>query len=160
MSFKVNEGSCKRWRAELRARFLRWRVCLVLTCVSLLSVPASHAQAPPSSPAPSNPAVVPQPAPPPGNTSVTPNSGGVQQTPQASQPPQQQPQQQPEAQAPANGQDSVFVFKKEVQEVMLHATVVDEQRRLVTNLDRSAFAVFEDGVPQTTTSFRKEGVPV
>jgi Ca-activated chloride channel family protein len=64
----------------------------------------------------------------------------------------------PDDQAPAN--DSVFVFKKEVQEVMLHATVVDEQRRLVTNLDKSAFTVFEDGVAQKTTSFHRDDVPV
>ena len=31
-----------------------------------------------------------------------------------------------------------------VQEVILHATVVDEQQHLVTNLDKTAFAVFED----------------
>jgi len=136
-------------------RVSNWRVRILLTCVSLLFVSTSHAQAPSSAPAPSNPPVVPQPAPPPGNALPTPNSGEVQQTQPASQPPQQQPEE-----APANGQDSVFVFKKEVQEVMLHATVVDEQRKLVTSLDRSAFTVFEDGVPQATTSFRKEGVPV
>ena len=65
----------------------------------------------------------------------------------------------PEA-APADGQDSVFVFKKEVQEVVLRATVVDEQRRLITSLDRPAFKVFEDGVPQAITSFRRDDVPV
>jgi Ca-activated chloride channel family protein len=64
----------------------------------------------------------------------------------------------PDDQAPAN--DSVFVFKKEVQEVMLHATVVDDQRRLVTNLDKAAFTVYEDGVPQVTTSFHRDDVPV
>jgi len=42
----------------------------------------------------------------------------------------------------------------------LHAIVVDEQRRLVTDLGRSAFTVFEDGVRQTTTSFHRDDVPV
>jgi Ca-activated chloride channel homolog len=65
----------------------------------------------------------------------------------------------PEA-APADGQDSVFVFKKEVQEVVLRATVVDEQRRLITSLDRPAFKVFENGVAQAITSFRRDDVPV
>lgn len=69
--------------------------------------------------------------------------------------------QQPAAQAPgADDQGSMFVFKKQVEEVVLHATVVDDQQRLVTGLDRSAFSVSERGVPQTITSFRREDVPV
>jgi VWFA-related protein len=47
-----------------------------------------------------------------------------------------------------------------VQEVALHATVVDGQRHLVTNLDKAAFTIFEDGVPQKTTSFHRDDVPV
>lgn len=43
---------------------------------------------------------------------------------------------------------------------MLHATVVDEKQRLITNLDKSAFSVFENGQPQPITSFRHEDVPV
>jgi len=54
----------------------------------------------------------------------------------------------------------MFVFKKQVQEVVLHATVLDEQRHLVPYLDKSAFSVFESGVSQTITSFRREDVPV
>lgn len=61
---------------------------------------------------------------------------------------------------PADGQEEVFVFKKEVNEVILHATVVDESNHLVTNLERSAFRVFEDGIPQEVTSFRREDAPV
>lgn len=53
-----------------------------------------------------------------------------------------------------------FVFKKEVQEVVLHATVVDETGRMVTSLDRSSFAVYQNGQPETITSFRREDVPV
>jgi Ca-activated chloride channel family protein len=74
--------------------------------------------------------------------------------------------QQPDGQQPpiANGsgsdQDSTFVFKKQVNEVVLHATVVDGQGELQTHLDRSAFSVFEDGVPQVITSFRRQDVPV
>jgi len=64
------------------------------------------------------------------------------------------------------GQDSSgeeqgrFVFKKDVQEVVLHATVVDEAGRLVTELNRSSFAVFQNGAPEPITSFRREDVPV
>src|SRR5581483_9721714 len=53
-----------------------------------------------------------------------------------------------------------FVFKAEVQEVTLHATVVDEKQRLITNLDRNAFTVFENGQPQVIKDFRHEDVQV
>lgn len=53
-----------------------------------------------------------------------------------------------------------FVFKKQVQEVVLHATVVDEAGRLVTGLDRSAFSIYVNSVPEPITSFRSEDVPV
>jgi Ca-activated chloride channel family protein len=60
----------------------------------------------------------------------------------------------------ANDQASMFVFKKDVEEVILHATVFDDQRRIVPDLDRGAFAVIENGKPQTITSFRRQDVPV
>lgn len=71
------------------------------------------------------------------------------------------PDQQP-AIAPEGGADDSgrFVFKKQVQEVVLHATVVDEGGRLVTGLDRGAFTVFVNGKPEPITSFRREDVPV
>jgi Ca-activated chloride channel homolog len=79
-------------------------------------------------------------------------------------PPSQNPTGAPpsteEGQAPAEKSGDVFVFRKEVDEVTLHATVVDDKNRLVTNLDRSDFAVFEDGQPQKITSFRREDIPV
>jgi len=53
-----------------------------------------------------------------------------------------------------------YVFRTEVREVTLHATVVDDHQRLVTTLDRGAFQVFEDGRPQRITSFRREDIPV
>lgn len=53
-----------------------------------------------------------------------------------------------------------FVFKKQVQEVVLHATVVDQDGNLVTYLDRNAFTVFQNGQPEQITSFRREDVPV
>ena len=45
-------------------------------------------------------------------------------------------------------------------EVTLHATVQDDRNRLVTNLDRNAFTVSEDGKPQKIISFRHEDIPV
>lgn len=42
----------------------------------------------------------------------------------------------------------------------VHATVVDDQGHMVLDLPKSAFAVFENGQPQTMTSFRHEDIPV
>jgi Ca-activated chloride channel homolog len=74
-----------------------------------------------------------------------------------------QPAQPPESgaqQAPETNDSGVFVFKKEVDEVVLHATVVDDKQRMITNLDRGAFTVYENGQPQAITSFRHEDIPV
>jgi Ca-activated chloride channel homolog len=54
----------------------------------------------------------------------------------------------------------VFVFKKEVGEVLLHATVVDDKGRMVTDLEKNAFQVLEDKQPETILSFRHEDIPV
>src|ERR1700752_1566047 len=61
--------------------------------------------------------------------------------------------------SPDNSQ-GVFVFRKDVDEVMLHASVVDDKQHIVTNLDRTAFTVFEDGKPQNIISFHHEDIPV
>ncbi|MCU1287047.1 MAG: von Willebrand factor, type [Acidobacteriales bacterium] len=53
-----------------------------------------------------------------------------------------------------------YTFVKDVEEVTLYATVVDPKNHLVTNLDRNAFVVYEDGQPQRITSFRHDDVPV
>jgi VWFA-related protein len=71
------------------------------------------------------------------------------------------PDELPTAQAPtADDQGSMFVFKKQVEEVVLHATVVDEQGHLITGLDKSAFSITQNGTPEPITSFRREDVPV
>ena len=92
------------------------------------------------------------------------NSTQSQQTPGGSaiQPlaPAGEPAAQGAGQSPDSGDNGVFVFKKQVEEVVLHATVVDDKQRMVTNLDRTAFSVFEDGRPQAITSFRHEDIPV
>jgi VWFA-related protein len=44
--------------------------------------------------------------------------------------------------------------------VVLHATVVDKTGKLVTNLPRTAFHVYEDGSEQQVKLFRREDVPV
>ena len=57
-------------------------------------------------------------------------------------------------------ENGTFVIRKDVDEVLLHATVVDDKQHIVTNLDRNAFTVFEDGKPQNIISFRHEDIPV
>jgi Ca-activated chloride channel family protein len=72
----------------------------------------------------------------------------------------------PQAQSPEEKKDQkvddqgVFVFKKDVDEVLLHASVIDDKQHIVTNLDRGAFTVFEDGKQQSIVSFRHEDIPV
>ncbi len=65
-----------------------------------------------------------------------------------------------QGEAPAGQHDDVYIFKKEVDEVTLHATVVDDRNRLITNLTKGDFNVLEDGKPQKITSFRNEDIPV
>ena len=116
-----------------------------------------------------------------------PSAGTQQATPQQTQPAQQQaPRPQvrirksrkrllrrprlisPATQSKCPNKDSrrlrqnndVFVFKKEVDEVTLHATVVDDHFRPITDLNKTDFTVFEDGKPQKITSFRNEDIPV
>ncbi|MGB8012687.1 MAG: VWA domain-containing protein [Terriglobales bacterium] len=63
-------------------------------------------------------------------------------------------------QSPDASDGGVFVFRKQVEEVLLHATVIDNKQRIVTDLDKDNFAVYEDGHPQTIASFRHEDIPV
>jgi VWFA-related protein len=84
-------------------------------------------------------------------------------TPAASEPPSESPQKEnPQPQNPEQKTDDngVFVFRKAVDEVMLHATVVDDKQHIVTTLDKSAFSVFEDGKPQNIISFHHVDIPV
>jgi Ca-activated chloride channel family protein len=126
------------------------RASAILTVVLLLSFLSLGALA--QVPATNSPST-----PPGGNGQGTPN----QQVPSDPNATQQTPAQEPISPEPGGGdQGSMFVFKRQVEEVVLHATVVDEQRRLVSDLDRSKFAVVDGGVPQAITSFRREDVPV
>lgn len=61
---------------------------------------------------------------------------------------------------PRQTDEEQFVFKKKVEEVVLHAVVVDPQNRLMSNLNRDAFSVYENGKLQRMTSFRHENVPL
>ena len=59
-----------------------------------------------------------------------------------------------------NADNPAFVFRKQVDEVLLHATVIDDKQHIVTDLNKGDFNVFEEKHPQTITSFRHEDIPV
>jgi Ca-activated chloride channel homolog len=56
-----------------------------------------------------------------------------------------------------SGQD---VIRVDTRLVVLHASVTDKKGKLITNLDKGAFKVFENGQPQELKVFRREDVPV
>jgi len=121
----------------------------------------SLSQAPqtqPSPPAPAPSAQAPADQPPAGGQAT-----GPQAPPSAGEAPAAKP---PAGQTPSSGElpsatdNGVFVFRKEVDEVTLHATVVDDKNHIITNLDRGSFSVFENDQPQQIKSFRREDYPV
>jgi Ca-activated chloride channel family protein len=57
-------------------------------------------------------------------------------------------------------QDGVYTLHQDVDEVLQTCAVVDEKGRTVTDLSRGDFRIFEDGVPQTTSSFLHQDQPV
>lgn len=57
----------------------------------------------------------------------------------------------------ANGR---YTLQRNVDEVVLNATVLDEKQRIVNNLNESDFKVYEDGVQQTITSFQHQDIPI
>jgi len=95
---------------------------------------------------------------------------GAQNTAPPAAPPRSSQPSQPQAETPPATQETPqeqpatepggFVFHADVQEVLLHATVIDDKQRMVTNLDKNAFTVFEDGKPQVIKSFRYEDIPI
>jgi Ca-activated chloride channel homolog len=56
--------------------------------------------------------------------------------------------------------DHGYVLRRDVEEVVLNATVLDDHDKLVMNLTKPDFKVSEDGVPQTIISFQHEDIPV
>jgi len=121
-------------------RFVSVQIVLIILICSLY-LAGQDAGSKPASVQPTPPSTVPaSPTPPP--SAVTP----------------QDPASFP--QTPEKDDSGMFVMHKSVEEVALHATVIDDKDHLITNLDRSAFAVLEDGRPQPITSFRHEDIPV
>jgi VWFA-related protein len=58
------------------------------------------------------------------------------------------------------GAHGAYTLRENAYEVRLNATVVDGSGRSIQTLTKDAFHVYEDGVPQTISSFRHEDLPV
>src|SRR5271170_4425595 len=56
--------------------------------------------------------------------------------------------------------DHGYLLRRDVEEVVLNATVLDDHNKMVMNLTQPDFKVSEDGVPQTIISFLHEDIPV
>lgn len=120
----------------------------------------------PSDVDPSDPALpvwarsAPAPAPPNGGNTSRPDASNV---PTGNKPSAAPPDLRPDVGTVGEvtkGDKGQFVYRTRVDEVTLQATVVDGKRRLVTDLGRSDFTVYEDGQVQQITSFRREDIPV
>jgi len=57
-------------------------------------------------------------------------------------------------------QDTETTFRSDTRLVVLHASVVDKSGKLMTELPRTAFKVFENNVEQPIKMFQREDVPV
>jgi VWFA-related protein len=53
-----------------------------------------------------------------------------------------------------------FTFHRDVDEVVLNASVLDDNGRIVNDLKEDNFHVFEDGVQQTIAAFQHQDIPV
>jgi Ca-activated chloride channel family protein len=88
---------------------------------------------------------------------AAPASGAASPQAQENQPaptPPAQPQNKPP------DDQGVFVFRKDVDEVLLHASVIDDKQHIVTTLNQNDFNVFEDGKQQKIISFHHVDIPV
>ena len=57
-------------------------------------------------------------------------------------------------------QNGIYTLQENVNEVLLNCTVLDEKGRLVMDLNKSDFRLWENGVPQTIDSFQHQDLPV
>jgi Ca-activated chloride channel family protein len=126
---------------------------------------AQAQQAPPQQQQPAQQPQTQQPAQPqqpepgaPQNPPAQPQQG--QQLPQPDRQNPGQPGQQGQGQEPSTDQSGTYHFIVETEEKVLYATVVDEKGRVVTDLDKNAFTVFENGVPQQIKLVQRKDVPV
>jgi VWFA-related protein len=78
--------------------------------------------------------------------------------PQAPPPPGQGTPAPPQAQPP--GKQGEYRLKRDVNLVVLYASVMDERGNFVMSLEQNNFRVFEDRVEQKLSVFRREDVPL
>jgi Ca-activated chloride channel family protein len=135
---------------------------LALSAQEVPVVPPSQPKQSPSSQSPSDqedrPVIPGQndtPVQPPSNSGATQQDHPVQPG-QASQPAQQRQQGQELEREGNNG----FIIRKNVDEVQLHATVMDNKHHLVTDLVKNDFEIFENGQPQKIKYFDRRDIPV
>src|SRR6185437_1647618 len=83
--------------------------------------------------------------------------GAFSQTPPAGR---TTPPSTPAAQNAAAPQDEIPVFTADSRLVVVHASVIDQKGKLVTNLQEPAFKVLENGIEQPLKIFRREDIPV
>lgn len=122
------------------------------------SSPAQQEQLPPEALGPST-----NPPPPPPVVEAPPTPGANTGQPANGQPPNAQPSGQAQGgqgRGPTATNEGIYVFTAEAREVMLHATVIDERNRLVMDLTKPDFTVYENDQPQTIRLFRREDFPV
>jgi Ca-activated chloride channel homolog len=58
------------------------------------------------------------------------------------------------------GENGRYTLQRNVDEVVLNATVLDDKQHLVTTLTKDDFKIFEDGAAQTITSFQHQDIPI
>jgi len=120
---------------------------------SAAAQPAQQEQLPPEALGPST-----NPPPPPPVVEAPPTPA-----PNAGQPSTGKPSGQAQAgqgRGPAATNEGIYIFYSEAQEVFLHATVIDERNRLVMDLTKPDFTVYENDQPQTIQLFKREDFPV
>jgi Ca-activated chloride channel family protein len=61
---------------------------------------------------------------------------------------------------PLLAQNDTATFRADTRLVVLHASVLDKKERLITDLKKDAFKIFENGVEQQVKVFRREDVPI
>ncbi|HEV2276356.1 MAG TPA: VWA domain-containing protein [Acidobacteriaceae bacterium] len=75
-------------------------------------------------------------------------------------PPKNAPATAPDTSSTISRRSGKFTLERNVDEVVLNATVLDDKQHLVATLDKSDFKIFEDGVPQTITGFQHQDIPI
>jgi VWFA-related protein len=135
--------------AESRLEFRAVGLTLILG-MWLLSAGVSAAQNPPPSPPTPAPATTALPSP----ISTTTNGGS--QAPAATAPPTETNKPTDSNTAEVTTHDTAPTFKVRVNEVLVHVVVRNELGKVIPNLKKEDFQLFDNRKPQTITSFRIE----